>query len=166
MSSIQLFDLNGEQRFTGTSVGGPQLAVFRVITSAQLLALPGAAVTLVPAGGTGVIVVPWNVVAWTTPGSAAYADGAALSLIVGPAANGWTVPVLSASQVQLATSTASVVPLIDALGGAVAGNLNFATSDWTDAALTVNLDPNGAQTPYTAGNGTVTFWVEYTLLSA
>ena len=152
--------------FAGPSGGGPAPPTFRslvaadlpqtvtTLSSAQLLALLGTPVTLVPAPGVGFVIVPLVIQIVFFGGAAAYTDaGGAVSLNIGTAS-----AALASNAIFIVTTTP---------------NKRIQSFPWpgaTDTAGNPPTDDNGALTiskatnNFAAGNGTAKITVQYLVL--
>jgi hypothetical protein len=124
-----------------------------VLSSAQILALLGTPVTLVPAPGAGFSIVPVSAKVIVFGGSAAYTDvGGAVQFVVGG-----RVYALASNAVFLTVATPNRQVLQTALTGVVGAAGNPPSDD--NAALQINKITNN----FAAGTGTAKITIYYTI---
>lgn len=164
--TLTLVNQNANVVFAGPSSGGPAPPTFRALvaadlpqtvttlSSAQILALLGTPITLVPAPGVGFRIVPLVIQIVFFGGAAAYTDaGGAVSLNIGSMSQA-----LVSNGIFLVTQSPNKA--IQQIGGFSA----------TDTAGNPPTDDNGAMTiskatnNFAAGNGTAKITVQYLVL--
>jgi hypothetical protein len=160
------------QVFAGATGGGSSAPAFRalvaadlpgvilsttttVLSSANILALLGTPVTLVPAPGVGFAIIPINIIIKFFAGSVAYTDaGGAVSFAAGTASG----PLLSNAIFLVTTSPNKRIQSF-VWPGATDTAGNPPTDD--NAALVISKATNN----FAAGNGTATIIVNYLIVS-
>jgi hypothetical protein len=158
MSALQLYDLNGEQRFTGTSVGGVQTVAAR-LSSANILALGTTPVTIVPAV-SGKIIVPLIFMCRMHYGGATYNEAGKPRVFLSAtdfASSGWGADLAGNSIFAATLNTATYYTVTEnfpSLLNDVSETLDSLTS------VPLRIDENLA---VTVGNGSVDITTLYTL---
>jgi hypothetical protein len=122
------------------------------LTSAQILALHGTPVQIVPAPSAGQVLLPVSAVMQYKYGSAAYANVTNAQIVISPAGLlGSTDEPIQVTAANFIDQTSNQLSLVSADG-------NGPQSDWNAAALVVANE--GGSGEFTTGNGTivVTLW--------
>jgi len=164
--TLTLVNQNANTVLAGPSSGGPAPPTFRALvaadlpqtvttlSSANILALLGTPITLVPAPGVGFRIVPLTIQIVLFGGAAAYTDaGGAVSFSIGSS----SAPLANNNVFLVTTSPNKRIQVF-----AWPGDLDTAGNPPTDdnAALTISKVTNN----FAAGNGTAKITVQYLVL--